>query len=68
MNTITSLKVIIRDLNRWGQLYEEFGHNDTVVALSQYLDNLVAEIQKEKLENLKHGGYYENKRGNSKAI
>lgn len=51
-----------------GQLYEEFGYNDTVIALSQYVYNLVAEIQKKKLENLKHGGYYENKRGNSRAI
>ena len=33
-----------------GHLYEEFGHNETTVALSQYLDNLIVKKQKEDLE------------------
>ena len=33
-----------------GHLYEEFGHNDTIVALSQYLDNLIVQQQREDLE------------------
>ena len=33
-----------------GHIYEEFGNNDTIVALSQYLDNLIVEQQRENLE------------------
>ena len=33
-----------------GHLSEEFGHNKTIVALSQYLDNLIVEQQRERLE------------------
>lgn len=33
-----------------GHLYEEFGHNETIVALSQYLDNLIVQQQRERLE------------------
>lgn len=51
-----------------GHLYEEFGHNEVTVALSQILDNLVVQEQKEKLKDLKHGGCYENKRGNFEII
>lgn len=37
-------------LNR---LYERFGHNETTVALSQILDELVVEKQREKYEKWK---------------
>lgn len=36
-----------------GYLYEEFGHNEVTVALSQYLDYLVVEKQREEFERWK---------------
>lgn len=51
-----------------GHLYEEFGHNETTVKLSQYLDNLIVEEQKKKLEDLKYGGAYENRARNIENI
>ncbi|CEH34745.1 hypothetical protein [Romboutsia lituseburensis] len=36
-----------------GQLYEEFGHNEVTVALSQILDCLVVEKQREEFEEWK---------------
>ena len=51
-----------------GYLYEEVGHNETTVKLSQYLDNLIVKEQKKKLEELKRGGYYEDEGRSVKAI
>lgn len=36
-----------------GHLYEQFGHNEVTVALSQYLDVLVAKVQREELDKWK---------------
>ena len=35
------------------EMYEKYGHNDTTVALSQILDILVVEEQRERLSNVK---------------
>lgn len=34
-----------------GELYEQFGLNEVIVAMSQYLDKLVLEEQKKKVED-----------------
>lgn len=36
-----------------GEMYEKFGHNEVVVALSQYLDYLVVEEQRREFEKWK---------------
>ncbi|HSQ89521.1 hypothetical protein [Romboutsia sp.] len=35
-----------------GELYEKFGHNEVTVALSQYVDVLVAKEQRRRLKCL----------------
>lgn len=35
-----------------GKLYEEFGHGPVIVRLSQILDDLIVEEQKERLKNV----------------
>ena len=36
-----------------GEMYKKYGHNDTTVALSQILDILVVEEQRERLRSVK---------------
>lgn len=35
------------------EMYEKYGHNETTVAISQILDILVVEAQRERLTNAK---------------